>query len=419
MDTRLKTPPKTKPRGRHPYTALSAAFVRSVTEAGRYCDGNGLYLHVDPSGARRWVQRLVIRGKPRTLGLGGCAVVSLAEARDLALVNRRLARSGGDPLAERRHARGLPTFVEAAATVLALHRPGWRNAKHAAQWESTLRAYVFPHLGARPVSEITTADVLAILSPIWHTKPETARRVRQRIGAVMKWAVAKGYRRDNPAGDAIAQALPRQPVVRRHMRALPHGEVGGAIQAVRASRASNAVKLAFEFLVLTAARSGEVRLATWNEIDVDAVVWTIPGTRMKGKRDHRVPLCQRAVAILDDARKLRDGRPDRPERTFKGTGLVFPSSRGKPLSDMTLSKLIKELGIPAVPHGFRSSFRDWAAERTNHPREVIEAALAHAVRNQTEAAYARSDLFERRRRLMDDWATYLSGERGQVVLLRR
>ena len=340
-----KNPRHTKPRGRHPHNALSAAFVRSVAQAGRYSDGNGLYLQVDPSGARRWVQRLVIRGTPRTLGLGGCAVVSLAEARDIALGNRKLARAGGDPLAERRHARGLPTFEEAAARVLALHRPGWRNAKHAAQWATTLQEYAHPHLGSLPVSEVTTTDVLTVLTAIWHDKPETARRVRQRIGAVMKWAVAKGYRQDNPAGDALAQALPRHTVARRHLRALPHGEVAGAIQAVRASRASAPVKLAFEFLVLTAARSGEVRLATWDEMDLDAAAWLVPGARMKAKRDHRVPLSERALEILSVAQSLGDG-----------AGLVFPSPRSKPLSDMTLSKLIKALGFPAVPHGFRSSF---------------------------------------------------------------
>ncbi len=408
MEAHREKPRKTKSRGKHPHNALSAAFVRSVAQAGRYCDGNGLYLHVDPSGARRWVQRLVIRGTPRTLGLGGYAVVSLAEARDVALVNRKLARTGGDPLAERRHARGIPTFEEATATVLALHRPGWRNVKHATQWATTLRTYAHPHLGGLPVSEVTTADVLTVLTAIWHDKPETARRVRQRIGAVMKWAVAKGYRPDNPAGDAMAQALPRQTVVRRHMRALPHGEVAGAIQAVRASKASTPAKLAFEFIVLTAARSGEGRLATWDEMDLDAAVWMVPGARMKAKREHRVPLSGQAVALLHDARRLS-----------AGTGLVFPSPRGKPLSDMTLSKLLKELGIAAVPHGFRSSFREWAAEQTNTPREVVEAALAHTVRNPTEAAYARSDLFERRRLLMNDWAAYLDGENGQVVPQRR
>ena len=255
---------------------------------------------------------------------------------------------------------------------------------------------------------MTTADVLAVLVPIWIDKHETARKVRQRIAAVMKWAIVQGYRGDNPAGEAIVAALPKRATPVTHMRALPYGEVAEAIQRVQASKASASVKRAFEFLIVTAARSGEVRLATWGEVDLDAATWTVPGVRMKTKRDHRVPLCGRALAILHEARQV----------TPRGN-LIFPSQRGKPLSDMTLSKLVKELNIPAVPHGFRSSFRDWASERTSHPREVIEQALAHTVRSQTEAAYARSDLFERRRRLMGDWAAYLSGERGQVVPLRR
>ena len=209
-----------------------------------------------------------------------------------------------------------------------------------------------------------------------------------------KWAVAMGYRPDNPAGDALGQALGRQQAVVQHMRALPHGAVADALATVRASQAAVTTKRAFEFLVVTAARSGEVRLATWDEMDLDAGVWTIPAARMKAKRDHRVPLSGRALAILHDARRLSDG-----------TGLVFPNPRGKPSSDATLSQLIKELGIAAVPHGFWSSFRDWAAERTSTPREVVEAALAHTVRTPTEAAYGRSDLFERWRRLIDDWAS--------------
>ena len=262
--------------------------------------------------------------------------------------------------------------------------------------------------GEKLVSDITSADLLQLLAPIWHDKPETARRVRQRIGAVMKWAVAMQHRPDNPAGEALGQALGRQQNVVRHMTALLYDEVAGAVAVVRASRAWTGTKLAFEFLVLTAARSGEVRLATWDEIDIGSAVWTVPASRMKTKRDHRVPLCGRAVEILHEARPLSGA-----------TGLVFPSSRGNPLSNMTLSKLVKEQGIAAVPHGFRSSFRDWAAERTNHPREVIEAALAHVVANRVEAAYARSDLFARRRLLMDDWAGYLGEERGRVIPMRR
>ena len=340
------TPPRPPRRLTH---RLSAALVRTA-EPGFYCDGHWLNVRVDPSGARQWVQRLVIRGRPRMLGLGGYPLVSLAEARNVAFANRQRARTGGDPRAEKRHGLGVPTVEEAAAAVLAQQRPGRRNAKHARDWPRSLRAYAFPRIGAMPVSAVTTADVLAILTPIWHDKPETARRVRQRIGAVMKWAVAMGYRPDNPAGDALGQALGRQQAVVQHMRALPHGSVADALATVRVSEASVTTKRAFEFLVLTAARSGEVRLATWDEMDLDAGVWTIPAARMKAKRDHRVPLSGRALAILHDVQRLSDR-----------TGLVFRSPRGKPLSNMTLSKLIKELGIAAVPHGFRSSFRDWAA----------------------------------------------------------
>ena len=348
------------------------------------------------------------RPAPRWLGLGGYPLVSLAEARQAAFANRKLARAGGDPLEERRRERRIPTFEEAAGHVLALHRPGWRNAKHAAQWEATLRDYAFPHIGHVAVADVTTADVLRILTLIWHDKPETARRVRQRISAVMKWAVAQGHRSDNPAGDAIGKALPRHQTTARHMQALPHREVAGAIAAVRASKAWWATKAAFEFLVLTATRSGEVRRATWQEIDVDVAAWTVPAERMKANTEHRVPLSRRAIEILNQARVTGDGHE-----------LVFPSMRGKVLSDMTLSKLVKEQGIAAVPHGFRSSFRDWAAEQTGARHDVIEACLAHTVRNPTVAAYARSDLFERRRRLMDDWAEYLAGERAKVVPLRR
>ena len=326
----------------------------------------------------------------------------------MAFAQRKVARAAGDPLASKRSVHGQLTFEAAAARVMEQQRAGWRNAKHAQDWPRSLRAYAFPRIGAVPVSMVTTADVLAILTPIWHTKPATARRVRQRIGAVMKWAVAMGYRPDNPAGDVLGQALGRQPALVQHMRALPHGEVADALTTVWASKASVTTRQVFEFLVLTAARSGEVRLATWNEIDLDERVWTIPAARMKAKRDHRVPLCARAMAMLTDAGERREG-----------TSLVFPNPRGKPLSDKRLSKLINELGIAALPHGFRSSFRDWAAEHATTPREVVEAALAHTVRNPTEAAYARSDLFARRRRLMDDWANYLNGTRGQVTPLRR
>ena len=245
------TPPRPSRRLTH---RLSAVFVRTAPP-GFYCDGHGLNLRVDPSGARRWVQRLVIRGRPRMLGLGGYPLVSLAEARDVAFAHRKQARAGGDPLTEKRHAQHVPTVEEAAAAVLEQQRSGWRHARYERDWPRSLRAYAFPRIGAVPVSDVTTADVLAILTPIWHDKPETARRVRQRIGAVMKWAVAMGYRPDNPAGDALGQVLGRQRAVVQHMRALPHGAVADALATVRTSRALVTTKDAFELLVLTAARS--------------------------------------------------------------------------------------------------------------------------------------------------------------------
>ena len=393
-----RSPRRTKRRGRHPDKALSAAFVRSAPP-GRHADGNGLYLFVQPTGTRSWVQRLVIRGRRRELGLGAAALVPLAKAREQALANRMLARSGGDPLADKRRVQGVPTFAEAAQRVLEQKRGGWRGRWHAQNWWNSMERYAFPRIGSRPVSEVNTADVLEILTPIWHVKAETARAVRQRIRSVIEWAIALDMRNDNPCDRVLPVLGPQNDIV-THRLALPHKDVAAAIETVRAGSAQPAVKLAFEFLVLTATRSGEVRGAQWAEIDTADHVWTLSAQRMKAKREHRVPLCGRALEILDAARTLGDGNPH-----------VFPMRSGRPISASTLLKTLNDLRVAAVPHGFRSSFRDWAAEETDHPREVIEAALAHVVQNKVEAAYARSDLFERRRRLMDDWAAYLAATR--------
>ena len=392
---------RTKPTGRHPQKALSASFLRSAPP-GRHADGNGLYLFVQPSGTRSWIQRLVVRGRRRELGLGSLALVPLAEAREKALANRKLARQGGDPLAEKRRTEGIPTFAEAATRALEQKQAGWRNRKHAREWLSSLRRLAFPRIGKVPVSEVSSADVLEILTPIWHRKAETARRVRLRLRAVLEWAVAMEYRIDNPC-DRIGPVLGTQQHVARHMRALPHREVAAAIGTVRGSTALGAAKLAFEFLVLTAARWSEVRWAEWAEIDRSGRVWTIPARRMKANRQHRVPLCGRALEILEAAQALGEGAGP----------LVFTPGGGKPLDDKQLRWLLREQGIAAVPHGFRSSFQDWAGEETDHPREMIEAALAHVVRNRVEAAYARSDLFERRRTLMAEWARYLTQGAGE------
>ena len=398
-----RSPRKTKPKGRHPDKALSAAFVRTAPP-GRHADGNGLYLYVQPTGTRSWIQRLVIRGRKRELGLGSVALVSLAEAREQALANRKLARTGGDPLAEKRRSVGIPTFAEAARRVVEQKRAGWRSRANGRDWMLTFERYAFARVGKLPVSEVTSADMLEILAPIWHEKAATARKLRQRLHAVLEWAVAMEFRIDNPC-DRIGPVLGPQHNVVQHMRALPHREVAAAIRTARASTVPPAVRLAFEFLVLTAARWGEVRWAEWTEIDRENGVWTVPAKRMKSNREHRVPLCGRAVEILDEARKLVEGT----------SPFLFPNRVGKQLEEKQLRRMFRKHGIAAVPHGFRSSFRDWAAEETDHPREVIEAALAHVVQNRVEAAYRRTDLFERRRRLMNDWEAYLSGDPEQVL----
>ena len=376
--------------------SLSAAFVKNAP-AGKFYDENGLFLKVEPGGSRRWVQRIVIQGKRRDIGLGSWPLISLREARQAEFENRKLARAGGDPLALKSRP-DVPTFAEAIETVIGIHEPGWKDGgKTAKHWRATLRDYALRELGRKRVSDITAADVMSVLLPIWTTKSETARRVRQRIGAVMKWAIAQGFRQDNPAGEEIGAALPKTNGVRQHLRALPHSEVAAAIATIRGTDAYRATVLAFELLVLTAARSSEVRLARWHEMDMEAATWTIPAERMKMKREHRVPLSSRALAVLREAHQLRDR-----------TGLVFPSVTGRPLTDSTISKLVRENGLKAVPHGFRSSFRSWCAECSDAPREVCELALAHVNSDRVEAAYMRTDVFERRRRLMEQWSEYLA-----------
>ena len=382
---------------------LSARFVATIDQPGRYGDGRGsgglslLVKHTTRGYlAKSWAQRINLDGRQRNLGLGSWPHVSLAEAREKCALNLA-ARRRGELVTGRK--RTVPTFEEAVEKVIAVHRAGWKDgSKSEKDWQATLRDYAMPKLGGRPVDRITTADVMAVLIPIWNEKRVTARRVRQRIGAVMRWAVAQGYREDNPAGEAIGAALPKNGVRAQHLAALPYAEVAGAIKTVRGSGAHPATVLAFEFLVLTACRSGEVRGALWEEMDLEAREWRIPAERMKTGREHRVPLSAGALAVLRAVRRLTDG-----------SGLVFRSARGRPLSELAISKMVRDLGIGAVPHGFRSSFRDWAAECSDAPREVCELALAHVNTNAIEAAYRRSDLFERRRALMETWSAFLAG----------
>lgn len=386
-------------RKRHPNKALTAAKVRALNKAGRYADGNGLYLIVDPSGAKRWVLRTVVRHRRRDIGLGGLRLVSLAEAREEAERMRRLARKGEDPVAERRqNKRNVPTFAEAASLTHEKHKDAWRNGKHVAQWLSTLNAYAFPGLGKKRVDEITTPEILAVLSPIWLTKPETARRVRQRIHAVMDWAKAAGHRSGENPVDGVTKGLPKQGSKKGHFEALPYKDVPDFLRRLRASANGATTRLALEFLILTAARTSEVLNAKWSEIDAKSKTWTLPADRMKSKREHRVPLGPRAMAILAQARSQANGGD-----------LIFPGQTGnRPLSSMTLGMVLRRMHEKATVHGFRSSFRDWSAECTSFSREVCEMALAHAIADKTEAAYRRGDLFERRRSLMAEWDSFIS-----------
>lgn len=387
---------------RRPAKNLTSRFVQTATEPGKYFDGHGLFLRISDSGIKYWVQRIVVQGKRREIGIGSVDFVSLAEARVAAYENRKMAREGGNPLQARREAAAVMTFEEAARKVHEMHKPTWKNEKHAAQFLATLETYAFPTLGKIRAPDVSTADVLAVLTPIWLDKPETARRVRGRVSIVMKWCIAQGWRQDNPA-DAIDKALPKQPPKTGRRKALPYADVHAVLEAVTQSGAGLSTRLALELLILCASRSGEVRLARWEEFDLDAAVWTIPADRMKAQRPHRVPLSKRAVQVVKAAEGL-------------DADLVFPGTKkGRPLSDMTLLKLVREQGFEVDVHGFRSSFRTWAQERTNFPREVAEAALAHLSGDAVERAYARSDLFEQRRKMMERWAAFVAEKPAQVV----
>lgn len=381
--------------------ALSATRVKALTAPGRYSDSSGLHLFISKSGGKSWVLRITVDGRRRDIGLGAFPSVSLAQARGKTTGIRAAVAEGRDPVAEKR-APAMPTFREAARAVHQANRPRWRNDKHSAGWMQSLERHAMAVLGNAPIDRIDRPDVLRVLTPIWTSRPETARRVRQRMRTVFRWAMAHGFMESNPAGEAIDGALPPMPKVKAHHRALPYQEVGAALETVESSQASMAAKLCFRFLVLTAARSGEARGATWDEIHLEGREWRIPAHRMKAGMEHRVPLSSEALDVLSEASTLRDE-----------SDLVFPSplKEGAPMSDMTLTKLLRSLGLAkrATVHGFRSGFKNWTLEQTDTPWAVSEAALAHTLGNSTEQAYARSDLFERRRVLMQQWADYLSG----------
>lgn len=404
---------------------LTDLRARRITPGGKpEADGTITGLRLEPGTVRgrgKWILRFVspVSGNRRDLGLGVYPEVGIAAARAAGMSARQMIAAGKDPIDERAAAKatreteaGALTFEQAARQVHGQQKSGWKNRKHADQWLNSLRDYVFPVIGSRKVADLTVNDFAGALRPIWLTKPETASRVRQRCHTIMRWCQAQGFVAGNPV-DVVGHLLPQQPGARErvtHQPAMPWRDLPAFVETLRAGP-HNVTRALLEFLILTAARSGEARGATWDEIDLDAKVWTVPASRMKAKVAHRVPLSDRAVEILETQRK-RQPQSD----------LVFPSPRGVVLSDMVLTKFLRdqnakssEPGRTATAHGFRASFRDWASEN-RYPRDLAERALAHTVRNATEAAYHRTDLLEQRRAMMEEWARYVGGENIATVI---
>ncbi len=388
---------------------LSALEVRRIQSPGRYTVGgvDGLMLDVKQTGSKSWVLRATIGNKRRTMGLGSYPDVTLSRAREKAREAREMIEQGLDPIEEREQKRRTLgkkrniSFKEATRRCFEKKSTEFRSRKHAQNWISSVENYAFPVIGKMSVSDIDLSDILAVLEPIWTEKTETATRLRQRLEYILNWATVSGYREgDNPARwsghlDAI---LPKPAKLKKikHYKALPWRQMGEFMASLR-EREGMAAR-ALEFLILTATRSGEVRLATWDEIDFENRIWTIPAERMKAGKEHRVPLSDDAIALLEALPR------------FEGSPYIFPAPRGGPLSDMSISAVCRRMKVEAVPHGFRSSFRDWCAESTNYPRDVAEMALAHTVGNSVEAAYRRGELLDKRRHLMEAWARFCRQE---------
>ncbi len=389
----------------------AAVELRRLTRPGRHPVGGvaGLMLDVKDSGAKSWILRTMVGGRRRNIGLGSFPDVTLSQAREKARLKKELILQGVDPVQERRERRQAlldaqdrnVTFWEIVNRCHEKKQAEFRNAKHSHDWISSVKRYAVPVIGRVPVKDISLQHILKVLEPVWTEKTETATRLRQRLEYILNWATVSGYRSgDNPARwkghlDAV---LPAPTKIKKvsHFKALPWQEIGEFMQRLREKKGMSARCL--EFVILTACRSGEARLAVWSEFDQENAVWIIPGARTKTGKEHRVPL-------IDDVLELLQGLP-----RFEGSEYVFTSTRGGPLSDMSLSMLCRKMGVEAVPHGFRSTFRDWCAECTNYPREVAEMALGHAIDSKTEAAYRRGDLFNKRMSLMRDWANFCGKE---------
>jgi integrase len=398
---------------------LNSLKVQRINARGRYSDGGGLYLQVSIGGTKSWLFRFMLNGKKREMGLGAVDLVSLSEARSKTLDCRRLLMEGVDPIDARDSRRKLQllesartlTFDQCAKSYIDAHRDGWKNAKHVSQWTNTLQTYASPLIGQLPVQAIDTSLIIKVLDPIWREKTETASRLRNRIELILSWATAAGFRSgDNPARwrGHLETMLPKKSKVQRvqHHPALPISELGSFMKKLRVQ--TGIAAWALEFLILTATRTGEVIGAQWSEINLSEKIWIIPPSRMKAQREHRVPLSPRTIGILEAMQGIH---------AVEESPFVFPSSRsGKPMSNMALLAVLKRMGYEITTHGFRSTFRDWAAERTNFPREVAEAALAHTI-GKVEAAYRRGDLFEKRRNLMNQWSAFCGDDSNNSISL--
>ncbi len=378
---------------------LSAAQIRALTKPGRYMDGDGLSLLLTAPRKGYWVLRATINGRRRDIGLGPLDLVTLAEARELAIDMRRDIQRGIDPIEERKRQKiEILTFKAAAEKVHTEQKATWKNGKHQDQWIKTLETYAFPKLGDRLVNDIEGPLIREVLLDFWLEKPETARRVKQRIGVVLDWAYANGMRATEAPMRSLSRALPRQPKQDGHFAAMPYEDVPTFLKHLH--KRTSVARLALEFLILTASRSGEVRGAKWAEINLDAKLWTVPAERMKVGKEHVVPLTDAAIDVLERARPYYAECSD----------LVFPGRNVlRPMSDMTLLKILRYAKLPFTVHGFRSAFRDWAAEKTSYPGEVAEAALAHTVSNKVEAAYRRTNYLDKRRELMREWSDFCVG----------
>jgi integrase len=392
---------------------LTANEVKAaLSKPGTYGDGDGLFLKVSKTGGASWLLRVQHDGKRRDIGLGSAKMVTLASARAKAAEARKATREDGrDLVAEKRKAKAENvTFQEAAMAYYDTHKNQWSNAKSSDQWINSMKAYAFPSLGSKPVGSITTGEIITTISKVWTEKPETGRRVKQRIRAVLNFAHARGWRSTEAPTDALAagNGLPKQKSGKHHA-SMPYADIPAFVTRLRTAGGTWS-RLALEFVILTAARSQEVRLATWSEVDMDKGLWTVPADHMKMRVEHVVPLSSHALTVLHSASVIRR----------EGTDLIFPGANGGAMSDMTLLAVLRRMKEATTVHGFRSSFRTWVAEETNFPGEVAEAALAHQNPNEVERAYQRGGLLDKRRKLMDAWGSYCATDRdlAKVVPIR-